>query len=79
VLFRATWIAAEKFLPAPSDAPIFLTWKDFPSNAVAGSTCVMKMFVRLHQIKAIVRSREEHAARTINACAAAGLRDMQEC
>jgi hypothetical protein len=28
----------------------------------------MKMFVRLHQINAIVRSREEHAARTINAC-----------
>jgi hypothetical protein len=33
----------------------------------------MKMFVRLHQMNAIVRSRKEHAARTINACAAAGL------
>jgi UTP-glucose-1-phosphate uridylyltransferase len=40
---------------------------------------VMKMFVRLHLTNAIVRSREEHAARTINACAAAGLRDLQEC
>jgi hypothetical protein len=29
----------------------------------------MKMFVRLHQTNAIVRSREEHAARTINAAA----------
>jgi hypothetical protein len=40
---------------------------------------VMKILVRLHQINAIVRSREEHAARTINACAAAGLRDRHEC
>jgi hypothetical protein len=43
------------------------------------SPSVMKMFVRLHQTNAILRSREEHAARTINACAAAGLRDLQEC
>ncbi len=42
-------------------------------------TLVMKILVRLHQINAIVRSREEHAARTINACAAAGLRDRHEC
>jgi hypothetical protein len=40
---------------------------------------VMKILVRLHQINAIVRSRGEHAARTINACAAAGLRDRHEC
>jgi hypothetical protein len=40
---------------------------------------VMKILVRLHQINAIVRSRGEHAARTINACAAAGLRDKHEC
>jgi mRNA-degrading endonuclease YafQ of YafQ-DinJ toxin-antitoxin module len=40
---------------------------------------VMKILVRLHQINAIVRSHEEHAARTINACAAAGLRDRHEC
>jgi predicted metallopeptidase len=40
---------------------------------------VMKILIRLHQINAIVRSREEHAARTINACAAAGLRDRHEC
>jgi hypothetical protein len=40
---------------------------------------VMKILVRLHQINAIVRSREEHAARMINACAAAGLRDRHEC
>jgi hypothetical protein len=40
---------------------------------------VMKILVGLHQINAIVRSRGEHAARTINACAAAGLRDRHEC
>jgi hypothetical protein len=40
---------------------------------------VMKILVRLHQTNAIVRSRGVHAARTINACAAAGLRDRHEC
>ena len=38
----------------------------------------MKILVRLHQINAIVRSRGEHAARTINACAAAGLMNAEE-
>jgi hypothetical protein len=37
-MFRATWIAAEKFLPAPSNSLTILTWKDFPSSAIAGST-----------------------------------------
>jgi hypothetical protein len=40
VLFCATWIAAEKFLTAPSNSPTFLTCKDFPPNKVAGSTCL---------------------------------------